>query len=126
VMRKFTKNELEVMKILWEGGDMKPSEIQEKFPIPIKNPALRSHLSFLLEKGHVTRRKHKRAYYYKAKTKKESVFRHMYGNLVDAFFEGSTESLLCHLVKSEKLSKETISELNKLIKSDKRKRGPKK
>jgi len=125
-MRKFTENELEVMKILWEGGEMKPSEIQEKFPAPIKNPALRSHLSFLVEKRHVTRRMNKGAYHYKAKTKKDSAFRHMYGNLVDAFFEGSTESLLCHLVKSEKLSPETISELKELIESEKKQRGSKK
>ena len=125
-MRKFTENELEVMKILWEGGELKPSEIQEAFPVPIKNPALRSHLSFLLEKGHVTRRLSKGAYYYKAKTRKESAFRHMYGSLVDAFFEGSTESLLCHLVKSEKLSNETIRELKELIEIEKKQRGPRK
>ena len=56
-MSRFTPGELAVMRILWEHGELKPSEIQQHFPEPIKNPALRSYLGILVDKGHVSRRK---------------------------------------------------------------------
>jgi hypothetical protein len=42
---------------------MKPAELQQRFPWDIKNPALRSHLTILLAKGHVKRRKVGKAYF---------------------------------------------------------------
>ena len=65
---RFTDGELKVMQLLWEHGEMKPSQLQELFPEPIKNPALRSYLTILVEKGHITRRKSGKAFLYKAKT----------------------------------------------------------
>ena len=61
-MPRFTPGELKVMRLLWEHGELKPAELQERFPEPIKNPALRSYLTTLLEKGHVTRRRVGKAY----------------------------------------------------------------
>ncbi len=55
-MPRFTKGELEIMRILWQHGELKPAEIQERFPWKIKNPSLRSYLTILVEKGHVLRR----------------------------------------------------------------------
>ena len=40
-MAHFTAGEMEVMRILWEHGELKPAEIQTHFPRPIKNAALR-------------------------------------------------------------------------------------
>lgn len=55
-MSRFTEGELKVMRILWQHGELKPADIQAKHADDIKNPALRSYLTILLEKGHVTRR----------------------------------------------------------------------
>ena len=57
-MARFTEGELEVMQVLWEHGELKPGEIQERFPRGIRNAALRSVLLVLLEKGHVTPGQH--------------------------------------------------------------------
>ena len=84
-MPKFTPGEMKVMRLLWEHGELKPSELQERFPEPIKNPALRSYLTTLLDKGHVTRRLVGKAYYYKAVTRPRSAFRAMLGELVDSY-----------------------------------------
>ena len=54
-MSRFTQGELEVMRILWEHGELKPAEIHAHFPRKINNPSLRSYLAILLEKGHVVR-----------------------------------------------------------------------
>jgi len=111
---RFTAGEMEVMQILWEHGTLKPAEIQKLFPRPIKNAALRSYLTILVEKGHLTRRAKGKAFYYRAKTKRESTFRSMLGDLVDTFCGGSTEALLCELLAKEKLSREELLELQHL------------
>jgi predicted transcriptional regulator len=113
-MPSFTPGEFSVMQILWEHGEMKPSEIQDLFPEPIKNPALRSYLSILLAKGHVTRRKEGKAFYYKARTRRHSAFRKSLRKIVDAYCDGSTEALLMSLIRSQKLSEEDLLEFKRL------------
>jgi len=111
---RFTVGEMDVMRILWEHGELKPAEIQQFFPRPIKNAALRSYLTILVEKGHLTRRAKGKAFYYRAKTRRESTFRSMLGDLVDTFCGGSTEALLCELLAKEKLSENELLELQRL------------
>ncbi|WFB37533.1 BlaI/MecI/CopY family transcriptional regulator [Kiritimatiellota bacterium B12222] len=109
--QKFTAAEREVMSVLWEQGESKPAQIQEHFPRPIKNPALRSILTILCEKGHVTRRKLGKAYVYKAKTKQAKAWQNQLGDLVETYFNGSVSAMVLNLVKSEKLSAEDIEAL---------------
>lgn len=113
-MSQFTPGELEVMQILWEHGEQKPAEIQGRLPREIKNPAVRSILSVLLEKGHITRRQKGKAFYYRAKTKQTSAFQSKLQELVDVFCDGSTESLLMNLIRREKLSEDELLELKRL------------
>ncbi len=117
-MSRFTAGELEVMRILWEQGELKPAEIQKRFSRPIKNAALRSYLTILVEKGHLLRRNKGRAFYYRPKTKRESTFRSMLGELVNTFCGGSSEALLCHLLAKEKLSPEELLNLQRLAQDD--------
>lgn len=124
-MARFTDGELAVMRVLWKHGEMKPTEIQEKFSREIKNSALRSYLSILLEKGHVARRRRGKAYYYKPVTKRDSAFRTMCHKLVDAFCDGSTEALLCRLIKEEDLKEEELIRLRRMVDA-RRERGNKK
>lgn len=114
-MARFTEGELEVMQIFWdEGAEMKPVEVQERFPRPIKNSALRSYLTILTEKGHLVRRREGKAFVYRAATRQESAFRSMYRQLVETFCGGSTEALIAQLIKSEEISAEELAELRKL------------
>lgn len=117
-MSRFTVGEIEVMRILWEHGELKPAEIQRHFSRPIKNAALRSYLTILVEKGHLARRAKGKAFYYRSKTKRESTFRSMLGDLVDTFCDGSSEALLCHLLAKEKLSEEELLELQRVAQEE--------
>lgn len=117
-MAKFTPGELEVMRILWSHGELKPAEIQRHFPREIKNNALRSYLTILLEKGHVVRERKGKAYFYRAKTRIESTFRSMFDELVRACFDGSTEALLCHLIKQEELTEDDLLELKRMAEEE--------
>ena len=92
-MPHFTKGELEVMRILWEHGELKPAEIQRRFPWELKNPSLRSYLTILLDKGHVVRRRIGKAYFYKAKTRRDSAFRSMVRDVARVCCDGSVEVL---------------------------------
>jgi BlaI family transcriptional regulator, penicillinase repressor len=116
-MPRFTPGELKVMRLLWEHGEMKPGELQKRFPEPIKNPALRSYLTTLLEKGHVTRRLVGKAYYYKPATRPRSAFRSMLGELVDVYCGGSVQDLVMNIIRSEKLSEDELLALKRLADS---------
>ncbi len=113
-MSRLTRGEMEVMRILWEHGELKPAEIHAHFPRKIKNPSLRSYLAILLDKGHVVRRRVGKAFYYSAKTRRESTFRSMLGELTRVCCEGSVENLLCQLIRNEKLSEADLLELKRL------------
>lgn len=110
-MMKLTAGELKVMQLLWQHGEMKPSEMQDLFPEPIKNAAIRSYLSILVEKGHITRKQVGKAFFYKAKTQQNRAFHSMLKDLVDTFCGGSKKRLLLTLVKSEKLTDEQLAEI---------------
>jgi len=118
-MPQFTPGELEVMRILWELGELKPAEIQTQFSREIKNPALRSYLTILLDKGHVTRRLAGKAYLYKAKTRQKTAFRESIKELAKQFGDGSVRSLILGLVESEKLSKDDVNELLRIAQGKK-------
>ena len=113
-MTSFTTSESEVMRIIWEHGELKPSQIQEKYGRPIKNAALRFQLRVLLEKGHVTRRRVGRAYYYKAVTARQGAFKKMARRMAQIYSRGSVAGLIAELVKTEKLTPEEIRQLQKL------------
>ena len=113
-MPQFTPGELAVMRILWEHGELKPSEVQRRFPESIKNPALRSYLTILLEKGHVSRRKVGKAFFYKAVTRRSTAFRSMLGEMIEAYCDGSARNLVLNLIRGEKLSKDELLQLKRL------------
>lgn len=113
-MPRFTPGELRVMRLLWEHGELKPAELQRLYPEPIKNPALRSYLAILVDKGHVSRRKVGKAYLYKARTPRHRAFSTMLADLVDTFCAGSVPELVLSLVRKEKLSEEDLLELKRL------------
>ena len=114
-MKNLTPREFEVMTVLWKGGALKPAEIEQNFPRPIRNAALRSVLLLLLEKGHVKRKKIGKAYYYKAKTPPSGEFARRVRRLAKAFFRGSPAALIAQLIKNEKLSDQDIRELKKIV-----------
>ena len=123
-MPRFTQGELEVMRILWTRGELKPAEIHAQFPRKITNPSLRSYLAILLEKGHVVRRRVGKAYYYRAKTRRESTFRSMLRDLTRICCDGSVETLLCQLIRTENLSDADLLALKRLSEEGQRPVAP--
>jgi len=51
-MSQEAPNGMEVMQVLWEHAELKPPEIRDRFPRPIDDVTLRSHLRIPMDKGH--------------------------------------------------------------------------
>jgi len=113
-MSDLNSNELEAMRILWEGGSAKPAEIQEQFGWPIENATLRSVLRLLVDKGYAKRRKKGKTYYYRAASTQRGVLSRMTRRMAQVFSGGSPADLIAQLIKSEKLTPEEIEEIRKL------------
>jgi predicted transcriptional regulator len=94
------RNELEALRILWERGEMKPSEIQAHFSWPIENATLRSLLVNLVEKGHIRRELRGKAFFYSAKVPKATLLQTIMQNLARVFAKGSHQELVAQLVKT--------------------------
>ena len=117
-MPDLNKNELEALRILWEKGSLKPAQIQEFFSWDMDNGTLRSVLRVLMQKGHVERRKKGKAFFYRARGSRHGVLSSMIRSLAGVFSGGSTVGLITELIKSEKLKKEEIEELERIASSE--------
>jgi len=113
-MSDLNKNELEVLRVLWDCGELKPAAIQDQFEWDIENPTLRSVLVGLVDKQFATRRKQGKAFFYKAKTRRRSQFLRSMKRMADVFAGGSTADLILQLLKQEKLSPDEVEELKRL------------
>jgi BlaI family penicillinase repressor len=102
------ENELEVLRILWEQGELKPAEIEEKFSWPIENATLRSVLVNLVEKKHVFRELDGKAFRYATRVPKATVLQEMMTSLARVFSGGSTHELVAQLVQSDALTPEDL------------------
>lgn len=117
-MDALNPNELEVLRILWEGGEQKPPEIEAAFSWPIDNGTLRSVLRVLMDKELVARRRMGKAYYYMAKKSREGVMSRMARQMAHVFSGGSTTDLIAQLIKTEKLTPQELAELRRIAQTD--------
>jgi BlaI family penicillinase repressor len=113
-MADLNRNELEALRILWERGSLKPSDIQAEFAWAIENATLRSVLRGLVEAGHAVREKRGKAFHYRATTSRRSLMSSMARRMAHVFSGGSTAGLIAQLMRSQRLSPEDIAELQRI------------
>ncbi|MCC6487431.1 MAG: BlaI/MecI/CopY family transcriptional regulator [Candidatus Hydrogenedentes bacterium] len=117
-MDALNPNELETLRILWEGGEQKPPEIEGAFSWAIDNGTLRSVLRVLMDKDLVDRRRVGKAYYYRVKKSRDGVLSRMARQMARVFSDGSTAGLIAQLIKTEKLSPRELAELRRIAQSE--------
>ena len=103
-MIALNENELEALRILWEGGPLKPAQIQAVFSWPIENATLRSVLVNLVEKKHIDRELKGKAFFYTARVPKMALLRNWVQHLARVFAGGSTSQLVAQLVETSDLA----------------------
>lgn len=113
-MDNFTPCEWEVMQVLWRHDSLKPAEILARLDRPLTNAALRSTLRVLTEKGHVTRSKRGKAYYYRPRKPASAALRSMVRHLTNLFCGGTSYQLIAQLIKTEKLSDDDLRQLQEI------------
>ena len=114
-MTDLLEAELEALRILWETEEpLKPADIQKQFSWAIDNGTLRSTLAGLMEKGHVTRSKNGKAFFYRPKSSREKLMSQIAGRLANFFSGGSAADFITQLIRTENLSPEEIAELRRI------------
>jgi len=122
-----TKVEMEFMQIIWAHDEIKTEAIQNAFVErhrTLTGGAMRRMLNILVEKGHVTRRRIGKSYYYRAKTQKRNARRNMLKDILVRAFEGSVPGMVSALLDVKDIDDGDVQELKRLI--AKRERGEKK
>jgi predicted transcriptional regulator len=121
-----TPAELEVLKILWEEGPGNVRDVMETLRKQGKRRAYTSVMSLLnvmTDKGLLARKPEGRAFLYSARVSREKTLRQMVGDLVRRVFEGSTSTLVAHLLEQAKPTSAEIDEIHKTIAAYKEKKG---
>lgn len=115
-MQKLTKVEEEVMHLVWEIGRGTVSDLLEKFEGE-KPPhsTVSSVVRILEKKGFVGHKAYGKTHEYFPLIAKEDYGRRSLGDVLRNYFDGSLSRLVSHLAEEEKLTKEKMDELLKIL-----------
>jgi len=119
----FTEVELEFMNIIWDQKEVSTEDIQNtlnKSGRKLSDGSIRKILSILMNKGHLTRRREGRSYYYKANVHKYRAHRKMVQDLLKRAFGGSAPEMVAALLDSRDIKNGDIKEIKRLIKEHER------
>ncbi|NHE55767.1 BlaI/MecI/CopY family transcriptional regulator [Cyclobacterium plantarum] len=117
-MDKLTKKEEEVMKILWKLKKAFVKDIVAEFPDP-KPPynTVSSLVRILQEKGIVGFKQYGNTYEYFPLLSKEAYRKRYMKEIISDYFDNSFSKAVASFMEEEKLDKEEIEAIIKLIKS---------
>lgn len=113
-----TPSELEILKILWDLGPLTVRDVMEELQDRDKNRAYTSVMSLLnvmAEKKLLSRTRQGRAFLYAAKLPREKTLCNMVGDLWTRAFDGSTSSLVTHLLNQASPSEEELHAIRQAI-----------
>ncbi len=118
---EITDAELEIMKVLWENGELTLNEIVEILSKDEKKnkSTIKTLLYRLIEKESVksiTNRKKENTY--KAAIKKDEYLKKENESFLEKLYNGSTNKLLLNFVEEKKISKKDLQDLLDLIESE--------
>jgi len=118
-MEKLTPKEEEIMQILWDIERGLVNDVIVKFPDP-KPPytTVSSVVRRLEKKGFLGYKAYGKTHEYFPVVSKKEYRKKTFRYLLQNYFDNSVESIVSFIVKEEKLNKEELEELNKLIQQD--------
>lgn len=112
-----TPQELELMKIVWQKGEVTVRDVYETLleRRKIAYTTVMTMMRVLEKKGYVKTRRENRAYVYRPSRPEGQVVRSMVREFIDRVFNGSAQPLLVHLVEDRRLSPKELEELERLV-----------
>lgn len=115
---KFSKREREMMDIVYRLRQATAAEVQAEMASPPSYSSVRSTLSGLERKGHLSHEFDGNRYIYRPTVKLETARVSALAHLRETFFEGSTAAVVATLLEERgaKLSAAELKQLSELIK----------
>lgn len=117
-LEALARSELEVLKVLWDEGPATVRQALERLHGRGRRVAyttVQTFLNRLEAKGLVRSDKSDLAHIFHARVKKEKVLRSRLRDVVEQLFDGAAGALVVQLLRDERLTRDEISELQKLI-----------
>jgi predicted transcriptional regulator len=120
-----TPAELEVLQILWTEGSATVRQVMEKLDAqrPRGYTTVMSLMDVMHDKGLLKRKPQGRAFIYSAKADQSKTLKQMLGDLLGRAFEGSSSSLVTHLLDHASPNEEELREIRKAIEQYDREHG---
>jgi predicted transcriptional regulator len=119
-----TDREADIMQVLWTRGPSTVAEVQAALADELAYTTVLSMLRTLEQKSHVGYEAEGRTHRYFATIERQAARKSALQHLKSKLFDGSSELLLTQLVSDQKLSKQQIGRLRKLLDEMERKGKP--
>ena len=111
-------SELEVMRVLWRRGKATAREVWTDLAAEGSKwtyATVNTLLQRLEAKGMTAADKSAMTYVYQPKLKKEAVIKKRVKAMVEKLYDGQGAALAMHLLRSQKLSKDDLSEIKSIV-----------
>lgn len=119
-MKQLTEKEEELMRKLWNQGEVIARDLWESYPEPRPHfNTITTFLRILEQKGWVKHKTIGNTNLYSAKLSEEEFGNKSLKSIVSKFFKGSLVGMVSSLLKEEKLTEKEIRELMNLIEAKK-------
>jgi predicted transcriptional regulator len=120
--RKLSPANLEIMKVVWEKGEVTVSDVVEVINArrrePVRRTTIQVQMNRLEDYGWLTHRTDGRTYVYSAVAEKQKTRREILEDIKNRVFGGSRAELVRCLIEEEELTSEEIEELRELLKKN--------
>ena len=113
-----TELELEILKILWNRGELSVREVREFLSAAgrdLAHTTLITMLNIMTGKKYVSRKAHGYSYLFRAKVSQEKISQGMTSDLITRVFGGSPSALMLSLLDHENLSPDEREQLLALV-----------
>jgi BlaI family transcriptional regulator, penicillinase repressor len=112
-----TPQELAIMKVVWRLEKATVRDVYQALreKRPVAYTTVMTMMKILEEKGYLTKVRIERAFVYRPARPRQQVVGAMVRDFVDRVFDGAAGSLLLHLAKDRRLSKEERASIRRVI-----------
>ena len=119
--RKLSPANLEIMKVVWEKGEVTVNDVAEavnaKRKRPVRRTTIQVQMNRLEDYGWLNHREEGRTFVYSAAAGKQKTRREILEDIKNRVFGGSRAELVKCLIEDENVNSEEIKELRALLKS---------
>jgi predicted transcriptional regulator len=112
-----SRREREIMDVLYKLGKATAAQVEEALVEPPSYTAIRTHLTILEKKGHLSHTQEGQRYVYAPKVAREKMAQRAVKSMLSTFFDNSVEGVVAALLNQEdtKLSRAELERLSSLI-----------